>query len=200
MKPCFSRNALQTRPSRQCSSRNRWEGGFASLLGQFFAVPCFSSFSSAEQVILCPYKYAHLVLSLLTRSPLCTPCLLCAKNRHNSSSSSSSLKKKHLSRLVRLCRYLDDKKRKNKLKKQGLWEEVQRRERLDEQHAAAGFDGAERGGGGAAGGSGVSAGRGRKGGGRGGGDGGGGGNNWGVLGRADEDEGSAQLLQKERIR
>lgn len=33
-------------------------------------------------------------------------------------------------------RYLDDKKRKNKLKKQGLWDEVKRRERLDEQGAA----------------------------------------------------------------
>ncbi|CAM9912604.1 unnamed protein product [Ectocarpus fasciculatus] len=110
--------------------------------------------------------------------------------------------KEHSATNKRRKKYLDDKKRKNKLKKQGLWEEVQRRERLDEEHAAAGFDGAERSGGGrgGAGGGGVSAGRGRQGGGGGSGDGGVGGNNWGVLGRADDDEGAAQLLQKERIR
>lgn len=96
-------------------------------------------------------------------------------------------------------RYLDDKKRKNKLKKQGLWEEVQRRERLDEEQAAAGFDGAEtakkaggRGGGGRRG-------HGGGGGGIDGGGEGGGENNWGMLGRADDEEG-AQFPQKERIR
>lgn len=87
-------------------------------------------------------------------------------------------------------RYLDDKKRKNKLKKQGLWEEVQRRERLDEEQAAAGFDEEEKAGR-------VTSGSGGRH--RGGGDGGGGGNNWGLLGRANGDEGT-QLPQKEHIR
>lgn len=93
-------------------------------------------------------------------------------------------------------RYLDGKKRKNRLKKQGLWEEVQRRERLDEEQAAAGFGEVERAAG-ATGGGGSSKGSGGRH--RGGGEGDGGGSNWGLLGRADGDEGT-QLPQKERIR
>ncbi|CAM9463460.1 unnamed protein product, partial [Hapterophycus canaliculatus] len=104
--------------------------------------------------------------------------------------------KEHSTTNKRRKKYLDDKKRKNKLKKQGLWEEVQRRERLDEEQAAADFDGAEtaRGAGGGTGGRG---GRGRQGGDNGGE--GGGGNNWGALGRADDEEGT-QFPQKELIR
>ena len=95
-------------------------------------------------------------------------------------------------------RYLDDKKRKNKLKKQGLWEEVQRRERLDEEQEAAGFGGEDRGNGATGGGGGGGRQRGSGGGGEGG-EGGGGGQNWGMLGRPDVDEGS-EFPQKERIR
>ncbi|CAM9964660.1 unnamed protein product [Scytosiphon promiscuus] len=108
--------------------------------------------------------------------------------------------KEHSSTNKRRKKYLDDKKRKNKLKKQGLWEEVQRRERLDEEQAAAGFDDGETARGGAAATSGGRGGRGRHGGGSAvGGGKGGDGNNWGVLGRADDEE-DAQYPQKERIR
>ncbi|CAM9502392.1 unnamed protein product, partial [Pylaiella littoralis] len=97
--------------------------------------------------------------------------------------------KEHSSTNKHRKKYLDGKKRKNRLKKQGLWEEVQRRERLDEEQAAAGFGGVERA-------AGATGGGGRH---RGGGEGDGGGSNWGLLGRADGGEGT-QLPQKERIR
>lgn len=93
--------------------------------------------------------------------------------------------------LKTFTRYLEDKKRKNKLKKQGLWEEVQRRERLDEEHAGAGFDGENEDNGTTGGGGGRQRSSG--------GGGGGGGQNRGMLGRADAGDGS-ELPQKEHIR
>lgn len=77
-------------------------------------------------------------------------------------------------------RYLEDKKRKNKLKKQGLWEEVKRREQLDKQGAEEEKLLAARG----AGGGGA----------------GGGGQGGGIArGRADDEEG-ASFPDLERIR
>eukprot|EP00904_Undaria_pinnatifida_P007774 jgi/Undpi1/4126/HiC_scaffold_16.g07493.m1 len=110
--------------------------------------------------------------------------------------------KEHSSTNKRRKKYLDDKKRKNKLKKDGLWDEVQRRERIDEDD---GENDGEAGGGGAGKGGGKGSILTKRGSGGGGGDGGrgcgggGGGENWAVMGRADDEEG-ASFPGKERIR